>query len=181
MKGSTVPRARRCLAACVLMVAVCSACNKAAPVVDDVTRLSGRIARAIGIGRQEAKPIARGLISEYGSEADDVFKRYGVPLADDVDQTLAGLVAKAEERREQSGIISSIACDAVTRYVDSGEVPSGESLSEAMVEAVRDEYQGQAAAAATHVVEIVQAFEGGEVNEAQLGFTQLIYCDFVAG
>lgn len=149
-------------------------------VVDDISRLSGKIAEALGIARQEARPMASSLVREYGPEAGEVFSRHGLSMADDVDQTIAGIVARAQERSEQSSIISSVACDALTGFLLEGEIPSEESLRAAMAESVIEKYQGQAATVVSHVVATVSSYQSGDTDEASLGVAQILYCDLVA-
>lgn len=155
-----------------------AACSKGGAVVDDAAKLTDDFVKALGVGRSEAKPLADDLITKFGDDADDVFRRYALdpPPARGLDVERLFQEARL---REETGVISGIACDAL---FDLAQAPTitADSLAAAMEEAVEGEltetFRGRAYAAAQDVAEIMDAYESGNLDQVQLEATQWLYC-----
>lgn len=167
---------RRPLAALVVaMVLLDTAC-----IGDDLARLTDDVVRTLGADRSEAERIAKGLITRYGSDADEVFAASGRSVALEIDTSLAGALARVEERTSETHAIASVACEIVTDIITTGDLPDEVSIAESIRGQVIERYAGEAAATASDIFETAQAVQDGDVEQAQLGFTQLLYCDILS-
>lgn len=147
---------------------------------DDLARLTDDIVHTIGADRPEAERIAQSLITRYGSEADEVFAAGGRSVALDIDTSLAGALARVEQRSKQTQTIASVACDIVTDIVATGDFPDEDTIAETIRDQVVEQFAGEAAATAGDIFETAQAVQDGDVEQTQLGFTQLLYCDILS-
>jgi hypothetical protein len=176
-RGRPIPRFWLGLAAILALVA----CSKGGALVDDGARLTDDITRALGIAKNEAKPLAEDLLTKFGDDADDVFRRYALdpPPAQGLD--VARLFHEAK-LREETQAIADIACNALFNFAQA-PLLNADSLAAAMEEAVQGQltetFRGRAYAAAQDVMEIADAYESGSLDQAQLEATQWLYCSLL--
>lgn len=156
-------------------VLLCASCRP-----DELTKLTDDVVRALRADRSEAERIAQGLITKYGSEADEVFALGGRKVALEIDTSLAGALARTEERTEQIRTIASVACDVVSDIIVTGELPDEASIAEFIRGQVVEGYLGEAAATASDIFETAQAVQNGDLEQTQLGFIQLLYCNILS-
>lgn len=158
------------------------ACSKGGTVVDDAARLTDDIIRELGIARSEAKPLADDLLTKFGDDADDVFRRYALDPPPAQGLSVERILHEAQLRKETEAI-ADIGCNALFNIAPSPSLDA-DALAGAMEDAVEGEltetFRGRAYAAAQDVVEIVDAYNAGDIDEAAFEATKWVYCSLLS-